>query len=171
MPLSETQKGAIAENLIANWLMAASNGRLSPYKPVADDSGVDLLVYDRETKRTILFQVKARTHTEAMVERGRKTIRLNIRLATFEVRDDFYIVGVLLSQDLHTPEALWLIPSSVVEQKALRAAKDEEGNPQRLVVACSSSPESNDQWSPYRTHDTAGFIALIDKVLRGERSD
>jgi Holliday junction resolvase-like predicted endonuclease len=61
MKISETQKGAIAENLICNWLMSESDGRLSPYRPVADDGGIDLLVFDRKTRHTLLFQVKSRT--------------------------------------------------------------------------------------------------------------
>lgn len=55
MKISETQKGAIAENLICNWLMIESNGRLSPYRPVADDGGIDILFFDRYTRRRLLI--------------------------------------------------------------------------------------------------------------------
>lgn len=140
MPVSATQIGAIGENLIANWLMSGSSGRLSPYQPVADDGGVDLLVYDRQEQRTMLLQVKTRTQTEAMTEADRKTIRFNLRTATFQVRSDFYITGLLLASDLHTPQAFWLIPSSAIAEKALRAKKDDEGNPDRLVGGLQRLP-------------------------------
>lgn len=58
---TSTQIGSIAENLVANALMVASHGRLSPFWPVADDDGIDLLIYDKESGRALPAQVKSRT--------------------------------------------------------------------------------------------------------------
>ena len=49
MKLTSTQIGALAENVVANELMIESGGRLSPFQPIADDDGIDLLVYDKVT--------------------------------------------------------------------------------------------------------------------------
>lgn len=164
--VSETQKGSIAENLICNWLIIGSNGRLSPYQPVADDAGVDLLVYDRETQRTLLLQIKGRTRTEAMTA-NRRGVRFNLRIATFEDRPNFYVAGVLLDADLQTPEALWLIPSAEVKKHAVRSRRDEGGNSTRLVVSCSAARRSKDKWCHYRAHSIQDFIALVYRALAG----
>ena len=49
MPLSSAQIGAIGENLLVNAVMMASDGRLSPFQPLADDHGLDVLFYDKKT--------------------------------------------------------------------------------------------------------------------------
>ena len=61
MALTSTQVGLVAENLVINALLKASSGRLVPFRPVADDYGIDLLLYDKVTGRVLPLQVKART--------------------------------------------------------------------------------------------------------------
>ncbi len=61
--LSSTQIGTIAENHVANMLMITTGGRLSAFRPVADDDGIDLLIYDKRTGRALPAQVKCRTVT------------------------------------------------------------------------------------------------------------
>lgn len=50
---TSTQLGAIAEILIANALMVHSGGRLSPFTAMADDDGIDLLVYDKQSGQAL----------------------------------------------------------------------------------------------------------------------
>ena len=47
--VTATQKGAIGESIVAIQLILESGGRLSPFEPLADDDGIDLLIYDKET--------------------------------------------------------------------------------------------------------------------------
>jgi hypothetical protein len=112
MELSSTQIGAIAENLVANELMIESKGRLSPFQPIADDDGLDILIYDKVTGKAVPIQIKARTTT--LKKRGTNT-RGNI--AHFEVkksshRDDRHalLLCVLLSPGLRSTERAWLLP-------------------------------------------------------------
>lgn len=46
--LTSTQIGAIGESVVAVGLTLTSQGRLAPFKPFADDDGIDLLIYDKE---------------------------------------------------------------------------------------------------------------------------
>ena len=55
--MTETQKGAIAEDYVATQLILELRGQLSPFKPISDDEGIDLLVYERETGRALPLQV------------------------------------------------------------------------------------------------------------------
>jgi hypothetical protein len=57
--LSSTQIGVLAENLVAN----EPEGRLSPFQPIADDDGIDVLIYDKITGNALPVQIKARTNT------------------------------------------------------------------------------------------------------------
>jgi hypothetical protein len=40
--------------------MIESNGRLTPFQPIADDDG---LIYDKVTGKSVPIQIKARTNT------------------------------------------------------------------------------------------------------------
>lgn len=112
MALTSTQVGAIAENLVVNALVTASGGRIAPFRPFADDEGIDILAYDKKTGNALPIQVKARTVTlfkPGTKERG--------NLAHFEVRKVVLsrnkrslLVAVLLTEDLQQIRHVWLIP-------------------------------------------------------------
>ena len=53
----------MAENLVANEVKIESGGRLSPFQPIADDDGIDVLFYDKVIGGSIPIQIKARTKT------------------------------------------------------------------------------------------------------------
>ena len=98
---TSTQIVAIAENMVANALMLESGGRLSPFSPVADDDGIDLLVYDKESGASIPVQIKSRTVTlkkRDSHERG-NAVHFEIRSATFKSDRFAYLVAVLLTED------------------------------------------------------------------------
>ncbi len=104
MQLSSTQIGALAENLVANELMIESKGRLSAFQPVADDDGIDVLVYDKVTGNACPIQIKARTLTirkRASKERG-NTVHFEVRKATFKENRNTILLCVLLDKDLRS---------------------------------------------------------------------
>ena len=86
--LSSTQIGAIAENHVTNMLIITSGGRLSAFQPVADDDGIDLLIYDKKSGRALPAQVKSRTVT---INRSGSQERSDI--VHFEIREATYRVG------------------------------------------------------------------------------
>ena len=121
--VTETQKGAIGENLVAQDLILKSNGRLSPFKPVADDTGIDLLVYDKETGKAWPLQVKTRTKT---LKGSPNITHFEVRKATFDASLDGAVLAVLFDpekSDLVVKRA-WLIPmrefSDVASQRATK---------------------------------------------------
>ena len=60
MTLSPTQKGRIAEMIVGAAIMHASDGRLAPFVPLADDDGLDLIRFDKLTGVTTPIRFKAR---------------------------------------------------------------------------------------------------------------
>ncbi|HVW53891.1 MAG TPA: hypothetical protein VHC91_26370 [Trinickia sp.] len=63
MSLSSTQLGVIGENLLVNAVMKASDARLSPFRPIADDDGLDVLFFDKNSGNSVAMQLKCRTVT------------------------------------------------------------------------------------------------------------
>jgi hypothetical protein len=143
--LTTTQIGALAENLVANELMIESKGRLSPFQPVADDDGIDLLIYDKRTGRSCPIQIKARTNT--INKRGKQersnTAHFEIRKSTFNDSRNTMLLCVLLSKDLRSTERAWLVPFS--ELKVLTRQ-----SPSKYVIRANKLLSSKDKYSPYQ---------------------
>lgn len=160
MKPTSTQIGAIAENLIANALMLESRGRLSPFSPVADDDGIDLLAYDKESGAAAPIQIKSRTL--ALKKRGSQdrgnVVHFEVRAATFRVDRFAYLIAVLLSGDASGIERAWLVPMRELPEIAARRAK-------KYVVRASKSLSSNDRFSPYRCTDASELTARLIRLL------
>lgn len=58
--LSSKQKGDIAEARIAELITLYGEKQLSCYKPISDDEGIDLIVKEKGTLKTVYIQIKSR---------------------------------------------------------------------------------------------------------------
>jgi hypothetical protein len=158
---TSTQIGAIAENLVGNALIVESKGRLSPFQPVADDDGIDLLIYDKQTGKAIPVQVKCRTVT--LKRRGREergnTVHFEARVATLKTDEFAYLIAVLLSAPLSTIERAWLIPMKQLPSVARKGST-------KYVVRANRNSDSKDRFTPFRcasaTELTKRIVALFD---------
>jgi hypothetical protein len=142
--LTSTQIGAIGEAVVATGLMYASDGRLSPFKPFADDDGTDLLLFDKHTKRAIPLQVKCRTG----LDKG-GTVQFDVRLKTFAREGSGYILAALL--DGTAVQISWLIPARKLESVA-------RSNTKKLSIVASPAPNANDKFRVYR-HASLAAVA------------
>ena len=161
---TSTQIGAIAENLVMNTLIIESNGRLSPFSPIADDDGIDILVYDKNTGRAVPVQVKSRTKT--MKKRGSEErgdiVHFEIRSATFKSDGFAYLIGVLLSKDLSKIDCSWLIPMRTVQRMASKTSV-------KYVIRANKKQSSKDKYSEFRCKtgsDLANKLtAIFDNII------
>ena len=153
--VSATQIGTIAENLVATQLILESKGRLSPFKPMADDGGIDLLVYDKDTGRAIPIQIKSRTKT---LKRNPKTVHFEVRLATFNENQDAYLLGALFDPSANKlgVRRAWLIPMR--ELHGVAASRTE-----KLVIRPSLDMRSQDRYTPYRCEGIAEVARRLIK--------
>ncbi|QOT76335.1 DUF4365 domain-containing protein [Cupriavidus basilensis] len=145
MPLSSTQIGAIGENLLVNAVMKASDGRLSPFQPLADDDGIDVLFFDKETGNAVAIQLKCRTVTlykAGTKERG-NLVHFELRQTTFNEARRAYLVAALCDEALAGFEVTWLIPMSQIPV----LARDISG---KWVIRASKADNSADRYSSYR---------------------
>ena len=112
--LTSTQIGKVGETIVAAQLMLTSKGRLSPFLPIADDGGIDLLVYDKATHRSLPVQVKGRVnHGEVS---SRPVFQFDVRRATFVHHPGAFLLAVLLDLTYGTVQRGWLIPMSDLEK-------------------------------------------------------
>ncbi|AIV46680.1 DUF4365 domain-containing protein [Burkholderia pseudomallei] len=145
MPLSSTQVGAIGENLLANAVMKASDGRLSPFQPLADDDGLDVLFFDKLTGNSVAIQLKCRTVTirkSNSKERGH-IVHFEVRQATFNDARRAYLVAALVNDELTDFVATWFIPMAQLPS----ISKDKSG---KWVIHPSKAVGSADRYTPYR---------------------
>lgn len=143
--LTSTQIGAIAENLVANELMIESNGRLSPFQPIADDDGIDLLIYDKITGNSVPIQVKARTSTvnkPGKQERG-NTVHFEVRQASHNEERQALLLCVLLSEDLRTTERAWLLPLEDLSSLTLERSN-------KYVIRANKRLSTNDKYKQFQ---------------------
>ncbi|MGE0409902.1 MAG: hypothetical protein AB7P23_11660 [Amphiplicatus sp.] len=149
--LSATQRGAIAESIVAIELMTGSNGRLAPFRPLADDDGIDLLVYDKATSRATPLQVKARFNVDAG-----GTVEFNIRRATWRPDPAARLLCVLVEG--RRIVAAWLIPMDKLD--TIAALKKD-----KFVLTPSPKETSRDRFAAYQVRDVAA--AIVSSAVDG----
>ena len=140
LELTSTQIGKVGETIVAAQLMLTSKGRLSPFLPIADDGGIDLLVYDKATRRSLAVQVKGRLNMGAV---GSRPVQFDVRRATFAEGQDSFLLAILLDIGRGEVQRAWLIPMSEL-------AKISQTDATTFSITPSPSDTSKDRYAPYR---------------------
>ena len=148
--LTSTQKGAVTEHLVAGVLTLASGGRLSPFMPMSDDDGVDLLVLDEETHGVLAVQVKS-----AIASQNRKTVQFDVRKATHSDHANRFLLAVLFDPATVSIAMAWLLPMSRVAEVSVTQAE-------KYALSPSTATDTADRYRPFRYE---GPQALADAVL------
>lgn len=154
--LSSSQKGKVTETLVAATLILASGGRLSPFVPISDDHGIDLIVLDKQTHRSISVQVKS-----AIPNAARGTVAFDVRKATHSEAPGRYLIAVAFDPATVALTASWLMPLSEI---ALLSTE----KPDKYALTPNPSPTSNDRYARFRQADAK---ALADAVLAAINDD
>lgn len=158
MKLSTSQSGKIAECFVAAAIMASSGGRLSPFAPLADDHGVDLVILDKDNGRSLPVQVKSWLGGEHGSKR--KNVQFDVRKATFQRDTGAALVAIILDPKAMSMEAAWVMPMAVVPSIST-------GQSEKFALSPSRSPESQDRYARYRHHDTASMVGALTILIDG----
>ena len=153
--LTSTQKGKVTEQLVASALLIASNGRLAPFVPLADDHGLDLIVLDKVTRRSIAIQVKS-----AIVNASRDTVQFDVRKQTYSKVAGEYLLMVVFEPARMSLAASWLIPMAMVPDVSTEQAE-------KYALVPSLKATAKDRCRPYRHDDVHALVAAIQKELDG----
>jgi len=144
--VTTTQIGAIGETTVATYLTIASQGRLSPFQPAADDDGIDLLIFDKKTRNAVPVQVKTRLATTAGKS---ETFQFDVRQATFTDNENSFLLAIILDLERVNIVRAWLIPMSELKSVA-------RSNSKILSITPSAKGTSNDRYTLYRQIDMGG---------------
>ncbi len=155
--LSSVQKGKVTEALVASTLILASDGRLSPFAPISDDCGIDLIVLDKQTHLSLPIQIKSRIANPA-----RQTIQFNVRKATLNDLPNRYLLGVLFDPENIALTASWLVPMSRVSEVAV-------DKPDKYTLAPSMQVSSKDRYQEFRLNTASEMAAAILQAI-GKRA-
>lgn len=153
--MTDTQLGKIGEAIVAVQLIFASNGRFSPYLPMADDNGLDLILHDKLTGICIPVQVKTRSSAKV---RKDGTIDFDVRSNTFSDRKGTYLLAVLLDMPGNRIDWAWLIP---MDELSSVARVGEE----KLSISPSAKQTSNDRYARFRCRDMAEVVQRLSAYL------
>ena len=149
--LTTTQIGAIGEAAVAIGITLASKGRLAPFKPLADDDGIDLLIYDKVTKRALPIQVKSRTKFD---NDKAETVQFDVQKTTYADEGGSHLLAVLMDGTNLT--CSWLIPMTALSETA-RQGKN------KYTIVPSAKSTSKDRYSRFRRNT---FSAISDELIR-----
>jgi hypothetical protein len=147
--LSPTQKGKIAEMVVGAAIMHASDGRLAPFVPLADDNGLDLILFDKLSGATTPVQVKARFSKDF-----NNTCEFNIRVSACKAHYNSYLLAVYINPRSMTLSGAWLVHTSALPAVAPR----ENG---KYILRASLSERANDRAAPYRHFSVESIVAEI----------
>ncbi|AWJ88965.1 hypothetical protein Sp245p_03745 [Azospirillum baldaniorum] len=137
--------------------MLASAGRLSPFVPLADDGGVDLLLHDKVTGCSVTVQVKGRV---AKDDSALGYVQFDVRTSTFRDGPDMFLLAVLLDMQQGSVQRAWLIPMAELPAVSMRKTE-------KLAITPSPSSASKDRYTPYRCQDMREVAErLIDHLDR-----
>ena len=159
MGLTSTQKGTVTEHMVASLLMLASGGRLSPFMPMSDDHGIDLIVLDKITNISLAIQIKS-----AIANPNRSTVQFDVRKATHAAFANRYLLAVLFEPDKFAIAKFWLIPMADVPTIAIEQAT-------KFALSPSTSPTSRDRYHSFRYDDPRALAEAIVRTTAGASTE
>jgi hypothetical protein len=150
-------RGAAVEQLVAATVALEGRGRINVAQTLWDGDGVDLILEGPGTERARMrIQVKSIGAENVNVVKRRRAVSL-VRDATFAVREDTWVLFVLVDLGTLTFEKSWLVPSA---DFAARTKVNARGY-RRFVDGVDSK---DSMWTCYR-YDSRAALAS-DVALR-----
>jgi hypothetical protein len=155
MPISDSQKGRVVEQLVGATLILQSDGDLRVSLPLVDDEGVDLVVGNRRNDKTLLLQIKSRFSLS-----GRGHYRANVRRATCSPSPNRFLLFIYYDTNgAALGEICWLVRASefcalLGKQKATRP----------VYIFDSTFTAKGDMWVPFRLHLKDSAMAILSEL-------
>lgn len=131
--------------------MLASYGRLSPFRPLADDDGTDLLVADKLSGGVVHVQVKARYLSEADAP---GYVQFDVRRATFRIRLDSFLLAAIIDPANGALWRAWLIPTA--ELPGVSIVK-----PDKYAITPNPSLISRDRYASFRCENMQTLVGRL----------
>jgi len=138
---SPKQKGDIAEARIAELITLYGNKKLACYKPLSDDEGIDIIVKQKNSPKTLFIQVKSR-----FGDNPRKGVFVSTVKTSSVQKDNFAIIFCFFdTKKGDVWDYLWIVPGKEFSKHARSLKKSE-----RLLFVSGTDPKKiSNKWSKY----------------------
>lgn len=153
--LTSSQRGKIAELHVATALMAQSGGRLSPFEPLSDDHGVDLMVVDKVSGNALPVQVKS---WFLAPEKPVKKVQFDLQKSTYAIDGRGAVICALMDPETLAIIMSWMIPLSEVPKVATE-------QPKKYAMSPSRMDNTQDKYLPYRHTSLASMTKAVEELL------
>ena len=138
--VSTKQKGDIAEARIAELIMLYGDTTLSCYKPISDDEGIDLIVKEKGSLKTMYIQIKSRFGDNP-------DMIFTATAKTSSISDNYSMAVIFCFFDTEEGDLwdyIWFVPSP----DFIKLANKLDGGKSLGFVAGRKKKESN-KWDNY----------------------
>lgn len=155
--VSTKQKGDIAEARIAELITLYGDTSLSCYKPISDDEGIDLIVKEKGSLKTMYFQIKSRF--------GNNPDEIYTATAKAFSFSDHYSMSIIFcyfdTEQGDLWNYLWFVPAP----NFVKMANKPDGGRMLGFVAGRKKKESN-KWDEYLIDKRDLANAIINQMKR-----
>ena len=118
--------------------------------PMADDDGINLLIFDKVTRSTLPIQIQSRT---GIAQSTGRTVQFDVRLKTLGT--DGYLLALLFDWQAAAVERAWLVPMRELESIAIKSKT-------KLSIRPSVKNTSRDRYTPYRC---SGMAEVAERLM------
>jgi hypothetical protein len=134
--------------------MLGSSGRLSAFTPLADDHGVDLIVFDKQTG--VMMPVQVKSWTKAPGARG--TVQFDVQKTTYSGTAESILIAVLFEPAEAVIRMSWLMSMDEIPNKSV----SRKG---KYALSPSVRPDTSDRYRDFRHDDLQSLVAaVIEKI-------
>lgn len=155
--VSTKQKGDIAEARVAELITLYGDTTLSCYKPISDDEGIDLIVKEKNSLKTMYIQIKSRFGSNPGAAFTATTKNANVV--------DNYSMAVIFcffdTEEGDLWDYLWFVPTP----NFIKMANKLKGGKMLSFVAGRKKKESN-KWDAYLIDKRDLANAIIAQMKR-----
>ena len=155
--VSTKQKGDIAEARISELIMLYGDTTLSCYKPISDDEGIDLIVKEKKSLKTMYIQIKSRF--------GDNPDKIFTATAKAGTISDNYSMAVIFcffdTEEGDIWDYLWFVPAP----DFIKLANRLDGGKSLGFVAGRKKKESN-KWDNYLINKRSLANKIIAQMKR-----
>ena len=155
--VSSKQKGDIAEARIAELITLYGDTTLSCYKPVSDDDGIDLIVKEKGSLKTMYIQIKSRFGDSGSFT---ATTKDGSMLDNHSMAIIFCLFD---TEEGDLADSLWFVPAPDFLKNANKVQHN--GNKLLSFVAGRQKKESN-KWNDYLIEKMGLANRIIEEMKR-----
>lgn len=131
---------------------------------MADDDGLDVLFFDKETGNSVAIQLKCRTDTDCKSNSKKKgnTAQFDVRKATFKEERRAVLIAALFNKDMNGFVCTWFIP-----MKELKRVGNQKSD--KYVITPNKAEGSKDKYKDFKCENAEKLAQHIINVCEDQR--